>query len=131
MPTTEVKVAAGVIERDGQVLVTQRAAKAHQGGLWEFPGGKLESGESAEQALIRELAEELNIQVTQQAPLIEISHDYGDKQVRLFVSVVRAFEGEPQGLEGQPMQWIAAADLNTLSFPAANLPIIQAYLAQL
>ena len=131
MPTTEVKVAAGVIERDGQVLVTQRAAKAHQGGLWEFPGGKLESGESAEQALIRELAEELNIQVTQQAPLIEISHDYGDKQVRLFVSVVRAFEGEPQGLEGQPMQWIAAADLNTLSFPAANLPIIQAYLDQL
>ena len=131
MPTTEVKVAAGVIERDGQVLVTQRAAKAHQGGLWEFPGGKLESGESAEQALVRELAEELNIQVTQQAPLIEISHDYGDKQVRLFVSVVRAFEGEPQGLEGQPMQWIAAADLNTLSFPAANLPIIQAYLAQL
>ena len=67
MPTTEVKVAAGVIERDGQVLVTQRAAKAHQGGLWEFPGGKLESGESAEQALIRELAEELNIQVTQQS----------------------------------------------------------------
>ena len=131
MPTTEVKVAAGVIERDGQVLVTQRAAKAHQGGLWEFPGGKLESGESAEQALIRELAEELNIQVTQQAPLIEISHDYGDKQVRLFVSVVRAFEGEPQGMEGQPMQWVAAADLNTLSFPAANLPIIQAYLAQL
>ena len=131
MPTTEVKVAAGVIERDGQVLVTQRAAKAHQGGLWEFPGGKLESGESAEQALIRELAEELNIQVTQQAPLIEISHDYGDKQVRLFVSVVRAFEGEPQGMEGQPMQWIAAADLNRLSFPAANLPIIQAYLAQL
>lgn len=131
MPTTEVKVAAGVIERDGQVLVTQRAAKAHQGGLWEFPGGKLESGESAEQALVRELAEELNIQVTQQAPLIEISHDYGDKQVRLFVFVVRAFEGEPQGLEGQPMQWVAAADLNTLSFPAANLPIIQAYLAQL
>ena len=131
MPTTEVKVAAGVIERDGQVLVTQRAAKAHQGGLWEFPGGKLESGESAEQALVRELAEELNIQVTQQSPLIEIAHDYGDKQVRLFVFVVYDFEGEPQGLEGQPMQWIASADLNGLSFPAANLPIIQAYLDQL
>lgn len=131
MPTTEVKVAAGVIERDGQVLVTQRAAKAHQGGLWEFPGGKLESGESAEQALVRELAEELNIQVTQQSPLIEIAHDYGDKQVRLFVFVVHDFEGEPQGLEGQPMHWIASADLNGLSFPAANLPIIQAYLDQL
>ena len=131
MPTTEVKVAAGVIERDGQVLVTQRAAKAHQGGLWEFPGGKLESGESAEQALVRELAEELNIQVTQQSPLIEIAHDYGDKQVRLFVFVVRDFDGEPQGLEGQPMQWVAATELNGLSFPAANLPIIQAYLDQL
>ena len=131
MPTTEVKVAAGVIERDGQVLVTQRAAKAHQGGLWEFPGGKLESGESAEQALVRELAEELNIHVTQQSPLIEIAHDYGDKQVRLFVFVVHDFESEPQGLEGQPMQWIAPADLNGLSFPAANLPIIQAYLDQL
>ena len=130
MPTTEVKVAAGVIERDGQVLVTQRAAKAHQGGLWEFPGGKLESGESAEQALVRELAEELNIRVTQQSPLIEIAHDYGDKQVRLFVFVVHDFEGEPQGLEGQPMQWVAAAELNRLSFPAANLPIIQAYLDQ-
>ena len=128
MPTTEVKVAAGVIERDGQVLVTQRAAKAHQ--IWEFPGGKL-IRESAEQALVQELAEELNIRVTQQSPLIEIAHDYGDKQVRLFVSVVQAFEGEPQGMEGQPMQWIAAADLNTLSFPAANLPIIQAYLDQL
>lgn len=131
MPTTEVKVAAGVIERDGQVLVTQRAAQAHQGGLWEFPGGKLEAGETAAQALIRELAEELNIHVTRQSPLIEIAHDYGDKQVRLFVSVVHDFEGNPQGMEGQPMQWVAAAELNTLNFPAANLPIIQAYLDQL
>jgi len=130
MPTTEVKVAAGVIERDGHVLLAQRAAQAHQGGLWEFPGGKLEPDETPAQALARELLEELGIQVTQSHPLIEVAHDYGDKRVRLFVFVVSAFQGQPHGVEGQPLAWVAAKSLPEYAFPAANLPIVQAYLAR-
>ena len=130
MPTTEVRVAAGVIERADQVLITQRAAKAHQGGLWEFPGGKLEPGESPEDALARELAEELAITVTECRPLIEVAHDYGDKRVRLFVYVVSQFTGAPTGVEGQPMQWVDRSRLTSYEFPAANLPIVQAYLSE-
>jgi len=130
MPTTEVRVAAGVIEgADGRVLLTQRLQNAHQGGKWEFPGGKIEAGEEAEQALSRELFEELGIRPTQVRELIEVAHDYGDKQVRLFVYVVESFDGQPEGREGQPMAWFTPAQLSGLDFPAANVPILAAYLS--
>lgn len=130
MPTTEVRVAAGVIEGvDGRVLLTQRLQNAHQGGKWEFPGGKIEAGEEAEQALSRELFEELGIRPTQVRELIEVAHDYGDKQVRLFVYVVESFDGQPEGREGQPMAWFTPAQLSGLDFPAANVPILAAYLS--
>lgn len=130
MPTTEVRVAAGVIEgADGRVLLTQRLQNAHQGGKWEFPGGKIEAGEEAEQALSRELFEELGIRPTQVRELIEVAHDYGDKQVRLFVYVVESFDGRPEGREGQPMAWFTPAQLSGLDFPAANVPILAAYLS--
>jgi len=130
MPTTEVRVAAGVIEgADGRVLLTQRLQNAHQGGKWEFPGGKIEAGEEAEQALSRELFEELGIRPTQVRELIEVAHDYGDKLVRLFVYVVESFDGQPEGREGQPMAWFTSAQLSGLDFPAANVPILAAYLS--
>lgn len=111
-----------------QILITQRAKDAHQGGLWEFPGGKVEASETVQQALGRELEEELGITIEQETlePLIQIRHDYPDKHVLLDVWFVDDFSGEPYGREGQPLQWVGADELHTYAFPAANLPIIRA-----
>lgn len=122
-----VHVAAGVIRRrDGHVLIAKRPLDKHQGGLWEFPGGKVEAGETAEVALARELAEELGIGVSTSRPLIQIKHDYPDKQVLLDVWEVLGFSGEPHGAEGQPLAWVDPEDLPNYSFPAANQPIVAA-----
>jgi 8-oxo-dGTP diphosphatase len=124
-------VAVGVIiGKGGKVLIAKRAAKTHQGGLWEFPGGKVEQGETLLQALKRELQEELAIDVIATEPLIKIRHTYaeknGDKIVLLDVHKVTEFAGEPQGNEGQPILWVAPENLNAYEFPAANRPIIAA-----
>ncbi len=120
-------VAAGVIRGcDGHVLIAKRSMDKHQGGLWEFPGGKVEEGETAEGALARELAEELGIAVTAARPLIQVRHDYPDKQVLLDVWEVLEFDGEPHGAEGQPLAWVPAENLHRYEFPAANRPIITA-----
>ena len=124
---TEVRVAVGVLVDDcGRVLITRRADHQHQGGLWEFPGGKIEDGESAFQALVRELNEELGVVATHAEPLLEIRHDYGDKQVFLDIQRVTAWQGEPRGLEGQPLAWVLAIHLKDYDFPAANGPIVEA-----
>lgn len=123
---SSVHVAVGVILSQKKVLLAKRAQHQHQGGLWEFPGGKVEVGEHVTAALNRELKEELAINATQMQPLIQIRHDYGDKVVLLDVWTVTAFDGEPSGQEGQPLVW---ADLNQLihyNFPAANRPIVSA-----
>ena len=120
-------VAVGVIfDEAGQILITRRAPASHQGGLWEFPGGKVESGESLEQALSRELKEELGIVVGATSPLLQVEHDYGDKAVLLDVCVVWDFSGRARGEEGQAMAWVVLADLANYEFPAANKPIITA-----
>ena len=130
---SEVHVAVGVIlDADNNILITRRHSDAHQGGLWEFPGGKVEPGETLDGALSRELREELGIQVSQTAPLTDVRHDYGDKSVWLDVHVVSRFTGTARGLEGQPLAWVSARQLDEFSFPEANVPIvsaIQAYLA--
>ncbi len=130
-PNTEadkvVHVAVGVVEDDrGRVLITRRSDHAHQGGLWEFPGGKVEADETVQQALGRELREELGIEPEALAPLIRIPHDYGDKRVLLDVWRVQAFAGTPAALEGQPMIWVAPSELHDYAFPAANHPISNA-----
>jgi len=120
-----VEVAVGVVlDKGRRILITRRAAASHQGGLWEFPGGKVEPGETVQQALTRELKEELGILVQDCQPLLEVSHDYSDKQVRLDIHVVTSFTGTATGLEGQPLEWVSAADLNNYNFPAANEPIV-------
>lgn len=119
-------VAAAVIRRDGKILIAQRATDKHQGGLWEFPGGKVEPGEAVEQALRRELQEELGITVTTSRPLIRITHDYPDKSVCLDVHEVSAFTGEAHGCEGQPVCWVSPDEMTGYQFPAANLPILAA-----
>lgn len=122
-----VHVAAAVIRgTDGRILIARRADSQHQGGLWEFPGGKVEDGEAVEVALARELHEELGIVVTAARPLIKVKHDYPDKQVLLDVWDVNGFSGEPHGAEGQPLAWVTARELPDYDFPEANQPIVAA-----
>lgn len=122
-----IHVAAAVIrEPGGRILIAKRPLDKHQGGLWEFPGGKVEADESVQVALARELLEELGIRVTCARPLIQVRHDYADKQVLLDVWQVTSFEGEAHGAEGQPLAWVTAGELDEYEFPAANRPIITA-----
>ena len=122
-----IHVAAAVIRgNDGRILIAKRPEHVHQGGLWEFPGGKVEPGESVRAALERELSEELQIRVTQARPLLQVNHDYPDKQVLLDVWEVGAFKGQPHGAEGQSLAWVAPRQLVDYPFPAANQPIVAA-----
>ena len=127
---TEVKksvlVAVGVIENAaGEIFVCRRGESQHQAFKWEFPGGKVEAGETVPQALARELEEEIGIRVTVCEPLMRIEHDYGDKQVTLDIRRVTAFTGEPHGREGQPSRWVPVSELHSYDFPAANSPIVE------
>lgn len=119
-------VVAAVIRREGRILIAQRPHDKHMGGLWEFPGGKVEPGEPAAVALVRELDEELGIIATGFRPLIRITHDYPDKAVCLEVWEVAAFSGEPHGREGQAVRWVTEAELPAFDYPAANRPIVTA-----
>ena len=122
-----VHVAVGVIlDQRRNILLTRRAQKSHQGGLWEFPGGKVEQGESLHSALARELAEELDIHIGRTEPLLEVRHDYADKSVLLDVHVVWEFSGEARGMEQQPLAWVPVDQLRSYEFPAANEPIVEA-----
>lgn len=119
-------VVAAVIRREGKILIAQRPVDKHQGGLWEFPGGKVEEGEPVERALVRELEEELGITPRQFRPLLRITHDYPDKAVCLDVWEVSEFSGDAHGREGQPVRWVADEELGAFEFPAANRPIVAA-----
>jgi 8-oxo-dGTP diphosphatase len=121
-----VHVAVGiVVDKTGNVLIALRHPDAHQGGLWEFPGGKCESGESVSTALRRELHEELGIHVLSDSPFCLVRHNYGDKQVLLDVRRVNAFTGVARGQEGQPLRWLSVESLRLAEFPEANRPIIK------
>ncbi|WP_455199222.1 Nudix family hydrolase [Kaarinaea lacus] len=118
--------AAAIFDEQGRVLITRRPDHVHQGGLWEFPGGKVEKDETVVDALQRELHEELGITIGRVRPLIRVAHDYDDKSVLLDVYRVDRFDDEAQGREGQPLEWVDPVSLNQFSFPGANLPIIRA-----
>lgn len=123
----KIHVAAGALQdAQGRILITKRPDQAHQGGLWEFPGGKLESGETPVGALARELDEELGIRVLSSRPLIRVHHDYGDRDILLDVHLVRAYAGAPHGREGQPIAWAHPDAMDPGTFPAADRPIISA-----
>ena len=123
----QMRVAIGVIKNhQGQVLIALRDDTRHQGGLWEFSGGKIETNETAEQALKRELKEELAIDVINAIPLMTINHSYADRAVQLIVFLVEQFTGEPHSAEGQPIKWVNVQDLKQYQFPAANQAIITA-----
>lgn len=124
-PTTQVAVGVLINSQD-QVLIARRPDHVHQGGLWEFPGGKIEPGETIRTALVRELLEELGIEILAARPLIRIHHVYTDKTVLLDVWRIDRYQGEPHGREGQPIEWLSPQQLSTRAFPAANRPIINA-----
>lgn len=127
MTRERIHVVAAVLFSDrGEVLVTRRAAGAHQGGLWEFPGGKLHAGEGPVQGLARELEEELGVRVRSPRPLIRVRHDYPERSVLLDVWRVDSWEGRAHGREGQPLRWLAPEELRECDFPPADVPVIRA-----
>jgi len=120
-------VAVAVLRRaDGRVLVAGRPAWRHQGGGLEFPGGKVDPGEAVDVALARELREELGVTQVDAEPLMTIRHRYPDRGVVLHVMIVHDWEGEPRGVEGQPLGWEDPREMKPGRFPAANRPIVAA-----
>jgi 8-oxo-dGTP diphosphatase len=122
-----IHVVAGVLrDAQGNILLAQRPVDKHLGGLWEFPGGKRESNESALDALSRELHEELGLTQIHSRPLIQVRHDYGYKKIFLDVYLVTDWQGEPTGKEGQPLAWVTLKEMERYDMPAADEPIIKA-----
>lgn len=122
-----IEVAAGILgDAQGRVLVMQRLPGKHLAGKWEFPGGKLEAGETVAQALIRELREELGIDVLGSSPLISIPWRYPEKTVHLHAMRVVAWRGEPRAREGHPLRWVYVRDMDIAAMPAADAPIVAA-----
>ncbi len=120
-----VHVAVGVlVDSKGRVLIARRPPSSHQGGLWEFPGGKVEGHEAVTDALTRELAEELGVKVLSTAPLLQVNHAYLEKAVLLDVHHVIEWVEEPRGCEGQPLAWVMPSSLNDYQFPEANRAIV-------
>jgi 8-oxo-dGTP diphosphatase len=119
-------VAAAIHDPRGAVLVAQRPLHKHQGGLWEFPGGKVEPGEDPLSALRREIDEEIGIEVAEARRLIRLGHDYKDRRVVLDVWSVQRWSGSPHGREGQSLQWLMPEALAGLPMPAADAPVVTA-----
>lgn len=131
MQTTKklIHVAVGVIQRGEQIFISKRPDQLHQGGRWEFPGGKVEQGETVFAALSRELMEEVGLQVLDATSLMQLEYAYPEKTVLLDVWLVSQTEGAGKGLEGQQVAWVHFSDLAAYRFPDANQPILDKVLA--
>ncbi len=124
-PTRSIHVVAAVItDARGRVLLNRRTENRDMAGLWEFPGGKRESGETSEQALVRELREELGIEADVGEWLMDVPQRYPDKHLTLEVRHVRSWKGTPRGREGQAITWVAPDKLGRYSMPPADLPVV-------
>jgi 8-oxo-dGTP diphosphatase len=122
-----IEVAAGILtDARGRVLLMQRLPGKHLAGLWEFPGGKVEPGETVAHALIRELDEELGIEVLASVPLISLPWRYPEKSVRLHALRVTGWRGEPRAREGHPLRWAPPHDMDIATMPPADAPIVAA-----
>lgn len=120
-----IEVSAGLVFRSGRLLITQRHAGAHLGGLWEFPGGKREAGETFEQCLIRELREELGVEVVVEALFESVTHAYPERTVLLKFFVCQLPEGEPQAIDCAAVKWVGRNELSAHDFPAADAGLLQ------
>lgn len=119
-------VAAAITDARGRILLARRTDGRDLAGLWEFPGGKREPGESPEEALVRELQEELGITVKVGPPLIDVPQQYPDKRLRLDVRHVVSWQGTPRGIEGQALAWVAPEKLSRYPMPPADRPVVAA-----
>ena len=118
-------VVAGVLQRDGQVLIARRPEGKHGAGYWEFPGGKVEPGECLSTALRRVLFEELGIQIGATQPLSVVHHDYAERSVKLNFQRVLDWHGTPRPLESQEIRWVALDALDAIEFLPANRDVVQ------
>jgi mutator protein MutT len=121
----KIDVVAAIIRRNGKILITKRLKDAHLGGLWEFPGGKVEAGESFEAALQREIEEELGVQIVVGGEFFTTEHDYPNKSVRLHFFGCTLVEGQPQSLGVSDFQWVDPQELPNFEFPPADVELIR------
>jgi 8-oxo-dGTP diphosphatase len=119
-------VAAALYDRDGRVLIAERPAGKHMAGRWEFPGGKVDVGETEADALARELREELGIEVASSHPFMRLAHSYDDRDVELSMWIVESFSGEPRGLDGQCLKWVQPERLFDEDILEADRPFVEA-----
>jgi mutator protein MutT len=124
-PRNAVEVAAGLVFRNGRLLITRRHVDAHLGGLWEFPGGKREAQETFEHCLIRELREELGIEVEVGELVESLTHDYPEKTVHLRFYRCQWLRHEPQTLGCTDLRWVRAKELKNFDFPAADTSLLE------
>ena len=119
------RIGVGIIHNgEGKILIDRRLKKGEMGGLWEFPGGKVEPGETILECIKRELKEELDIEVTVEELLLTIKHDYPKFQVTLYVHRCQYISGIPKAIESEEIRWVTLTELNQYTFPEANYQII-------
>ncbi|ANI30938.1 nucleoside triphosphate hydrolase [Yersinia entomophaga] len=125
------QIAVGIIRNaQREIFITQRAADSHMAGFWEFPGGKIEQGETSEIALYRELLEEVGIVAQNAVQITTLEHRFPDRIVTLSFYLVEQWQGEPFGREGQPVRWVKQEELRAEEFPKANLSIVELLVSQ-
>ncbi|NLA75638.1 MAG: 8-oxo-dGTP diphosphatase MutT [Deltaproteobacteria bacterium] len=120
-----IEVAAAIIRHNGKILITERPDGTHLEGLWEFPGGKKEKGESLDECIKREIREELGVQVNPLKLLVNVTHEYETKIVELYAFLCALAHGIPVPLEGQRMQWVDPEELSLFRFPPPDQQIIE------
>ncbi|MFM2083013.1 MAG: Mutator MutT protein [Verrucomicrobiota bacterium] len=125
-----IEVSAALLFHNGKLLIAQRHAHAHLGGLWEFPGGKCEPGETADQCLVRELREELGVEVSVGALVAELTHAYAEKTVHLKFFMCRLVSGEPRPLDCAAVKWVTRDQLAVHEFPAADAQLLARLLVE-
>jgi mutator protein MutT len=125
MPSKEIEVVAAIIEKGGKFLITKRLEKSHLGHCWEFPGGKLEPGESLEECAIRECQEEIGVQVKPIKKIRELRHTYPEIRVHLHFILCEFVSGDPKPLECSDLRWVSQSELEQFEFPAADIGVIE------
>jgi len=121
----QIEVSAALIFHNGKLLITQRHPNVHLGGLWEFPGGKRETNETFEQCLVREICEELGIEISVGEMFEEIAHAYPEKIVHLKFFICKSLRGDPQLLGCAAFKWIGKSELNNFEFPTADAQLLE------
>jgi 8-oxo-dGTP diphosphatase len=127
MSKKTMQVACAILERDGKVLAVQRSERMNLPFKWEFPGGKIHQGESPEQCVVREVAEELDIQIAVGRSLPTVCHDYPDFSVTLYPFICSMISGDLTLHEHKAFLWLSPEELSSLDWVAADFPIISAY----